>query len=229
MEFGHVFRHSQGLRLFLCLIFFGDIVFARAKLQTTVISVFTRSSSQEPLFGLFAFASVNISSPRGCHCTSFVSRKGFSSSRVAYYPNSVSSFQLPLLLRSGDVHPNPGPPSGIVSSESRKDGPDLRGLRTFYANARSIVNKVNLLELAMYQRNYDLIVLTETHLDHSILDSEIFPSHYTVYEKIVRLMAAMAVVYSLRYVITLLFLFVRLIRATLKCFLLMCSYLTTDG
>ena len=143
--------------------------------------------------------------------------------------NSVSSFQLPLLLRSGDVHPNPGPPSGIVSSESRKDGPDLRGLRTFYANARSIVNKVNLLELAMYQRNYDLIVLTETHLDHSILDSEIFPSHYTVFEKIVRLMAAMAVVYSLRYVITLLFLFVQLIRATLKCFLLMCSYLTTDG
>ena len=119
MEFGHVFRHSQGLRLFLCLIFFGDVVFARAKLQTTVISVFTRSSSQEPLFGLFAFASVNISSPRGCHCTSFVSRKGFSSSRVAYYPNSVSSFQLPLLLRSGDVHPNPGPPSGIVSFESR--------------------------------------------------------------------------------------------------------------
>ena len=46
MEFGHVFRHSQGLWLFLCLIFFGDVVFARVKLQTTVISVFTRSSSQ---------------------------------------------------------------------------------------------------------------------------------------------------------------------------------------
>lgn len=100
---------------------------------------------------------------------------------VAYYPNSVWSFQLPLLLRSGDVHPNSGPPSGIVSFESRKDGLDLRGLRTFYANARSIVNKVNLLELAMYQRNYDLIVITETYLDHSILDSEIFPSHYTVF------------------------------------------------
>ena len=27
----------------------------------------------------------------------------------------------------------------------------------------------------------DLIVLTETHLDHSILDSEILPSHYTVF------------------------------------------------
>ena len=150
---------------------------------TSVIPVFTRSSSQEPLFGLFAFASVNISSPRGCHCTSLVSRKGFSSSQVAYYPNYVSSFQLPLLLRSGDVHPNPGPPSGIVSFESRRDGPDLRGLRTFCAKAHSIVNKVNLLELEMYQRNYDLIILTGTHLDHSILGSEIFPSHYTVFRK----------------------------------------------
>jgi len=33
----------------------------------------------------------------------------------------------------------------------------------------------------MNQWNYDLIVLTETHFDHSILDSEIFPSHYTVF------------------------------------------------
>ena len=42
----------------------------------------------------------------------------------------------------------------------------------------------NRAELSvLYQRNYDLIVLTETHLDHSILDSEIFPSHYTVFRK----------------------------------------------
>ena len=123
MEYGQVFRHSRGIRLLLCPIFFGDVVFARAKLQTTVTSVFT----------LFALAPVNISSTRGCHCGSFVSRKGFSSSRVAYYSISVSSFQLPLLLSCGDVHPNPGPPSGIASFESRKDDSDLRGLRTFYA------------------------------------------------------------------------------------------------
>ena len=83
-------------------------------------------------------------------------------------------------MSCGDVHPNPGPPSGTASFESRKDGSDLHGLRTFYAKARSIVN---LLELEMYQRSYDLIVLTETHLDYSILDSEIFPSHFTVFRK----------------------------------------------
>ena len=212
MEYGHDFRRSRGLQFFLCLIFFGDAVFACAKLQTSVLPVFTRSSSQEPLFGLFAFASVNISSPRGCHRTPFVSRKGFSYSRVAYYPNSVSSFQLPLLLRSGDVHPNPGPPSGIISFESRKDGPDLRGFRTFYANARSIVNKVNLLKLEMYQRNYDLIVLTETHLDHSILDSEMFPFHYTVFRKDRKINGRNGG----GVLIAVLFLFAQLLRATLK-------------
>ena len=87
-------------------------------------------------------------------------------------------------MRSGDINPNPGPVnSSAANPEPRQDGFNLRGLHTFYANARSIVNKLDLLELEMSQRNYDLIVLTETHLDHSILDSEIFPSHYTVFRK----------------------------------------------
>ena len=87
-------------------------------------------------------------------------------------------------MRSGDINPNPGPVnSSAANPEPRQDGFNRRGLHTFYANARSIVNKLDLLELEMSQRNYDLIVLTETHLDHSILDSEIFPSHYTVFRK----------------------------------------------
>jgi len=85
-------------------------------------------------------------------------------------------------MRSGDINPNPGPHNSRASNpESRQDGFNLRRFHTFYANARSIVNKLDLLELEMHQWNCDLIVLTETHLDHSILDSEIFPSHYTVF------------------------------------------------
>ena len=30
---------------------------------------------------------------------------------------------------------------------------------------------------------YDIIVLTETHLDHGIGDSEIFPNYYTVFRR----------------------------------------------
>ena len=64
-------------------------------------------------------------------------------------------------MRSGDINPNPGPVnSSAANPEPRQDGFNLRGLHTFYANARSIVNKLDLLELEMSQRNYDLIVLT---------------------------------------------------------------------
>ena len=41
--------------------------------------------------------------------TPFLLRKGFTSSRINYYPNSVASYQVTLLLRSGDVKPNPFP------------------------------------------------------------------------------------------------------------------------
>lgn len=99
----------------------------------------------------------------------------------------------------------------------------------FYANARSIVNKVNLLELEMYQRSYDLIVLTETHLDHSILDSEIFPPHFTVFRKDRKINGRHGggVLFAVRDYITV---SLRPIHPwTLKFSLLMCYYLTTDG
>ena len=49
-----------------------------------------------------------------------------------------------------------------------------------YANARSIVNKRHLLDLELSKSPFDIIVLTETHLDNSISDAEIFPENYTV-------------------------------------------------
>lgn len=155
-------------QLFLSLIFTGEVVFALARLRTYTNHDLARFSLHEPSNGLFGRDVAYNQTRCGRHYTPTISRKGFSSSRVAYYPNSVSSFQSSFLMRSGDINPNPGP-------QSRQDGFNLRGLRTFYANARSIVNKLDLLELEMHQWNYDLIVLTETHLDHSILDSENLP------------------------------------------------------
>ena len=43
------------------------------------------------------------------HIVSPILRKGFSSSRISYYPNSVASHQIIRLQLSGDVNPNPGP------------------------------------------------------------------------------------------------------------------------
>jgi hypothetical protein len=56
-------------------------------------------------------------------------------------------------------------------------------LAVFYTNARSIVNKVNKLDLEIANGSYDIIVLTETHLDSSIGDAEIFPDNYTVFRR----------------------------------------------
>ena len=184
MAVGHAFRRSRSFQLLLFLIFTGEVVFALTRLHTSDNHDFTWFPLHGPSIGLFDQAVAYNQTRCGRHYTPTISRKGFSSSRVAYYPNSVSSFQTSFLMRSGDINPNPGPVnSSAANPEPRQDGFNLRGLHTFYANARSIVNKLDLLELEMSQRNYDLIVLTETHLDHSILDSEIFPSHYTVFRK----------------------------------------------
>ena len=51
----------------------------------------------------------------------------------------------------------------------------------FHANSRSLVDKIDQLELEIGTYQYDLMVFTETHLDSSILDSELFPSIYTVF------------------------------------------------
>ena len=54
-------------------------------------------------------------------------------------------------------------------------------LSVFYANSRSLVNKTDQLELKIAIHQYDLMVFMETHLDSSVLDSELFLSIYTVF------------------------------------------------
>ena len=53
----------------------------------------------------------------------------------------------------------------------------------FYANSRSVVNKTALLEVEIATYRYDIMVFTETHLDSTITDSELFPSNYTVFRR----------------------------------------------
>ena len=93
----------------------------------------------------------------------------------------------------GDVHPNPGPrhdtPNAVNTSQHDASLPSVAcsntysSLSVFYANARSIVNKRNLLNLELATDLYDIIILTETHLDNTIADREIFPRGYTVFRR----------------------------------------------
>lgn len=56
-------------------------------------------------------------------------------------------------------------------------------VKVFYANSKSLVNKINQLELEIAIYKYDLVVFTETHLDSFILERELFPSVYTVFRR----------------------------------------------
>ena len=110
-------------------------------------------------------------------------RKGFTSSRINYYPNSVANYQVTLLLGSGDFGPNPGTCVADLHNLSAQRNFNFNGLSTFYAYALSIVNKRNKLEIDTAASCYDIIALTETHLDYSISGSEVLPNNYLIFRR----------------------------------------------
>ena len=61
-------------------------------------------------------------------------------------------------------------------------GPNQQ-LKVALFNARSLVNKSAFLEADVYSRNFDIIAVTETHLDDSIRSSELFPQNYRVFRR----------------------------------------------
>lgn len=79
------------------------------------------------------------------------------------------------------MKPNPGP--NCIDQRNSTEQRNSTRLLTFYANARSIVNQTSKLELDITSSRYDIILLTETHLDNSMSDGEIFPNNYTVFRR----------------------------------------------
>ena len=92
-----------------------------------------------------------------------------------------------------DIKGNPGPERNKNNARSRNQScppccsrqtnRSRKPLSVLYANARSIVNKKHLLDLELSKRPFDIIVLTETHLDDSISDAEIFAENYSVFRR----------------------------------------------
>ena len=106
--------------------------------------------------------------------------------------NSSSGFIASLLLLCGDIISQPGPiipmraqNEGLNRQEQRNPSKQQMApcLLTLHANAQSIVNKTSRLELDIASSSYDIITLTETHLDDSISDGEILPPNYTVFRR----------------------------------------------
>ena len=96
--------------------------------------------------------------------------------RILYYSNSYCTFQLQL-IKSGDIHPNPGPCQP-------HDHRNSTGLNCVLLNARSVVNKTLNLQTDLALGNIDIACVTETWLCPDIMDSEILDtSHYQIFRR----------------------------------------------
>ena len=185
MAVGRSFRYSDYVRLLLGLLFLCNglqiaPVHFRVSPRFTDDSFLTKLSFNTSTDSRNSIITSVLCASR--HAASQFLRKGFSLSRVTYYSNSVASYQINLIQLSGDVSPNPGP-NCIEQRSSTVQQQRPARLLTFYSNSRSIVNKTSKLELNIATSCYDIIVLTETHLDNSVSDGEILPSKYTVFRR----------------------------------------------
>ena len=94
-----------------------------------------------------------------------------------------SALQTALLLIAGDIAINPGPSlttEQVSSVGMYRNTHTSSKLSVLYANTCSIVNKIDKLHLEITRNQADIVILTETHLDSTIADSEIFPSNFSV-------------------------------------------------
>ena len=84
-----------------------------------------------------------------------------------------------LLLRSGDVEPNPGPEFSDYDSASSSSSSSSSSSNTIlqehfsvvHYNIQSLLNKVDILESEV--RSFDIVCLSETWLDQRTTDNDI--------------------------------------------------------
>ncbi|CAG2218210.1 unnamed protein product [Mytilus edulis] len=90
--------------------------------------------------------------------------------RSSAYMISLYILLLWLLLICGDIEPNPGPERTPEISE--------KTLSIFHGNIRSLRNKLNYIVDII--EDYDVVFLTETHLDSNITDSDLYISGFEI-------------------------------------------------
>ena len=65
----------------------------------------------------------------------------------------------------------------------RKNCNAHKGVKCFLANARSLKNKFQDLHAIVFAERFDILAVTETWFDPSVLDHEAIPSGYTIYRR----------------------------------------------
>ena len=103
-----------------------------------------------------------------------------SHSRFTY----VSSLLLLSLMKSGDVHPHPGP---VFSQPPNSKATDYdyhefqqKGIHMIHLNARSILPKLSEIKIIAQRTRAAVIGISETWLDKSVTDAEIAIDGYSV-------------------------------------------------
>ena len=84
-----------------------------------------------------------------------------------------------LLMKSGDVHPNPGP----ITLENQSNVPQLK---ICHFNARSLMapDRLDMISQQLTIDNiYDIICVSETHIDNTVLESDVQIPSYNNFRK----------------------------------------------
>ena len=58
-----------------------------------------------------------------------------------------------------------------------------KGVKCFLANARSLKNKFQDLRAVVFAEQFDILAITETWFDSSVLDHKVLPSSYAIYRR----------------------------------------------
>lgn len=114
-------------------------------------------------------------------------KRRFSHCRVAYYSNSVATRDI---LPSGDIESNPRP--NVQRVESRKYyleqfvrslDKSSSNLRIAHINIRSLRNKLDEIELLLKVCRFDVLSITDSHLDEKISNEQLNIANYKIVRK----------------------------------------------
>ena len=108
-----------------------------------------------------------------------------SKSRVAYYSNTTATKQI-LLIRAGDVEQNPGwvnsegNESDYLQNFAREIGSGSNNLNVAHINIRSLRNKLDEVKVLMQVCRFDILAITETHLNQKISNKQLEIDNYKI-------------------------------------------------
>lgn len=112
----------------------------------------------------------------------------FSKSCITYYPNSTATRQI-LLIRSGDVEVNPGwqstfnQDSDYLQEFAREIQSGSNKFSVAQINIRSLRNKIGELRVLLQVCRFDILAITETHLDRKLSNNQIGIENYKIFRR----------------------------------------------